>query len=119
MPTARDRGVDLGVGARHRRIDAEQRDVHVLGAEPLADQLDARERRRSDHEVGVPAGDGQAAPVEADAAPGRDVRDPQERDVVHGHDERASRTGGTARLGACTTSASRSHGGPPEPVPHS
>ena len=54
-PTRRDRGVDVVVGARERRIDAERRDVHVFGAEAFAEQLVARERRRRDHEVGVPA----------------------------------------------------------------
>ena len=117
-PALRDRGVDLGVGARRRRVDAEQRDLHVFGAEALRGSSSTRVN--DDGAITRSAcrrATSSARRWKRDAAPRRDVRDAEERDVVHGHDERASRTGGTARLGACTTSASMRSARPAEPVP--
>ena len=82
------------------------------GLKPSRIELDARERRRRDHEVGV-RGARRRAPRRWKLTPRRVVTCGTRRNAMSCTvtTSAASRTGGTARLGACTTSASSSTSG--------
>ena len=56
--------------------------------EPRVDAVVERRLRRHQHDVGVPARQRQAAPKEAAAVSREVARLVQEREIVHGHDER-------------------------------
>ncbi len=102
-----ERRVDLVVVSLDGRVHAERRDDDALGLEALADELDAGERRRCEHERGlVPRAI--SRPRRWKLAPRLVVFSGTRRNAMSWIVTASGvpRTGGTARLGACTTSAS-------------
>ena len=113
-----DGAVDLVGVARRRRVDAERNDCDAVAREALAFELVAGELRRNDHQRRVASCEREAPGVEADAALRRHVRQAQERDVVHRHDERPPADGWDAEAGGVHDVGVDPQPRPLQPVPH-
>src|SRR4029078_5045590 len=75
-------------------LHAVRREGDAVAVEPDVDELVAREPRRGDDRGRLAVRDLEPAPVEGEPAPGEGLRLAQERDVVHGDDEREVAYGG-------------------------
>src|SRR5262249_36252200 len=85
-----DSAVDLVGVARRRRVDSEWDDGDAVAVEPVLLELARGECRWNDHDVGGTARHAQSPGVKRDTVPRARHGETQERDVVHGDDERAT-----------------------------